>query len=315
MYCADKSTPSFVECVFEQNEADGVGGVVFSDDAGPTFERCVLRANRATRGGAIFARRSFPSLTGCTLTGNGLGGAVHCESSAMSIVESTIAANRANAFGGGLRLTGTSGSPSWITFERSIARFNCANAGAQVFLDDQYSGISFICAAVNPSGVGGLGTVEYVGEQIQGDPLFCRAVACTEAPTAEGDYSVMDGSPCLPENSPCGQLVGARGSCATSEVGESHADVRLHLGLPVPNPSRGTVDLPFSLPASTPVRFRLLDVAGRSLATLDASSYEAGSHSLHWDGRIDGSHVVSGVYYIEFDAAGKRETRRVVILK
>jgi hypothetical protein len=44
-----------------------------------------------------------------------------------------------------------------------------------------------------------------------GDPLFCAPAPCEESPTTNGMYSLMAESPCLPEHSPCGELIGALG--------------------------------------------------------------------------------------------------------
>ena len=175
IHCANGASPTVDSCILENNNASGEGGAIFADGSGPQILGCVLRGNSASRGGAILARNAFPLLEGSTITGNSPGGAVVCETSAISIVSSTIAGNRSTTFGGGLRVIGAPGSPSWVTLDRSIVWQNCANAGAQVFLDDPYSGITVICSAIDASGIGGLGTVDFIGEQVEEDPLVEHA--------------------------------------------------------------------------------------------------------------------------------------------
>ncbi len=41
------------------------------------------------------------------------------------------------------------------------------------------------------------------------DPLFCGPVDCGQ--TTEGDWWLNSDSPCIPEHSPCGHLIGALG--------------------------------------------------------------------------------------------------------
>jgi hypothetical protein len=43
------------------------------------------------------------------------------------------------------------------------------------------------------------------------DPLFCDPVPCTSSPTSNGDYSLHEHSPALPDGNECGVLIGALG--------------------------------------------------------------------------------------------------------
>jgi predicted outer membrane repeat protein len=76
-FIVNTSSPSFVNCVFEQNSAiDGAGGALYSSNA--TFTNCVFRANAARHfGGGIYMVNSRPVLTNCDIINNasGTGGA------------------------------------------------------------------------------------------------------------------------------------------------------------------------------------------------------------------------------------------------
>ena len=56
-----------------------------------------------------------------------------------------------------------------------------------------------------------------IGVQVPDDPRFCEAWTClTGTPLPGGDYHLRSDSPCLPQFSPCGELIGALGEgCAT----------------------------------------------------------------------------------------------------
>ena len=67
--------------------------------------------------------------------------------------------------------------------------------------------------------------------------------------------------------------------------------------LAVPNPFNPHTSLHIQLPASSPVRLTIYNVAGQMVCTLVESVLEAGSHTFHWDGRDQQGHpVTSGVY-------------------
>ena len=67
--------------------------------------------------------------------------------------------------------------------------------------------------------------------------------------------------------------------------------------LAVPNPFNPHTSLHIQLPASSPVRLTIYNVAGQMVRTLVESVLEAGYHTFHWDGRDQQGHpVTSGVY-------------------
>jgi hypothetical protein len=86
---------------------------------------------------------------------------------------------------------------------------------------------------------------------------------------------------------------------------------------PVPNPSGGACRLTFQAPAGAPLRLRVLDVAGRTVATLvDGPSGTDAKRTLTWSGRdARGRPVASGVYIVRLDAGGRELTRKLVRLR
>lgn len=78
-----------------------------------------------------------------------------------------------------------------------------------------------------------------------------------------------------------------------------------------PNPSDGRTLVSFALPARTPVRLTLVDLAGRERAVLLAGERAAGRHVAALDARD----LPAGVYFVSLHAAGERHVRRLAILK
>ena len=84
-----------------------------------------------------------------------------------------------------------------------------------------------------------------------------------------------------------------------------------------PNPfSDGTVIQLDVASASRGISLRIYDVAGRVVTALDTEVARPGRHTVAWDGTNDrGQRVASGVYFIALEAAGVRETSRLVYLR
>ncbi|MCP4291167.1 MAG: right-handed parallel beta-helix repeat-containing protein, partial [bacterium] len=58
VYAVDESSPSFLNCIFQDNSADyyGLGGAVFAQNvSSPVFEGCIFSGNQAHLGGAIYS--------------------------------------------------------------------------------------------------------------------------------------------------------------------------------------------------------------------------------------------------------------------
>jgi hypothetical protein len=86
---------------------------------------------------------------------------------------------------------------------------------------------------------------------------------------------------------------------------------------PWPSPSRGAVNVGFSLARPSPVRLRVHDLLGRHVQTLAESKSEpAGRRSVAWDGRdAAGALVPAGVYVISLTTPEGRAASRCLIVR
>ena len=90
-------------------------------------------------------------------------------------------------------------------------------------------------------------------------------------------------------------------------------------GANYPNPFNPMTTIEFSVPHSSFVTLKVLDVLGRDIATLIAKQFTAGRFSSTWDG----SRFQSGVYFYRLQArlvdggqAGSFiETKKLILLK
>jgi len=190
------------------------GGGVLVIDAGPLFENNVFRGCSAKGGGGFLSRRDWngigPSLVGNLFVDNDatdLGGGVEISFVDSFLVQSnTFVGNHAVRSGGGLLINASTG-----TIDRNIFWTNSAGqeGGAVGCIGGAGPTSTGSCnvfwANAAPSGghVQGCTVILGSNDNVESDPLFCDA---------ENDDFTLDGnSPGLPENSACGQLVGAFG--------------------------------------------------------------------------------------------------------
>jgi Zn-dependent metalloprotease len=83
-----------------------------------------------------------------------------------------------------------------------------------------------------------------------------------------------------------------------------------------PNPFNPSTSIEFNLPRDGVVSLGIFDTRGRLVRTLTEGPWEAGSHTVIWDGRSDrGRALASGVYYYRLRAADKTFSRRMVLLR
>jgi predicted outer membrane repeat protein len=224
---SDGFTVTFDDCEFLRNTAGDAGGAMGALSGLTEFVDCRIKGNLAgTSGGALaFGQNAPMSLLGCVVTGNrsdGDGGALYLMGLtvtpwAFTLTSTTISSNYAAQNGGGVYFEVT-GSGDTLRFDQAILRDNCAAISGSELASDGALPLEFICSNVDSSGVDPLAF--YDANTIFGDPLFCGAVPCTDAPTTGGEYTLDDDSPALAANSPCGQLIGAEPQGCTGRVFE-----------------------------------------------------------------------------------------------
>ncbi|MCK4415253.1 MAG: right-handed parallel beta-helix repeat-containing protein [Candidatus Eisenbacteria sp.] len=235
IYCGEGSAPHFTDCRIVENTTEmvptpGVGGAMLSSYSAPVFERCAIEGNTSGGpGGGLYCSSGSLTLRECTIRGNGESGvlvsygtsllvencvfsgndigAVDCHQATATIISSTIAANISSIYSAGIHCRGGSS----IALRQTVLWGNCGPAETSQILVEDGSSVEMECCLVDTSGVGGEGTVTYVGEQVCADPLFCDPPPCGDDPTTAGEFTLYNLSPCLPERNPCGVLIGAAG--------------------------------------------------------------------------------------------------------
>jgi len=81
----------------------------------------------------------------------------------------------------------------------------------------------------------------------------------------------------------------------------------------VPSPSHGVSRIGFTVPHEAAVRISVVDVEGRTVATLADAVYSAGRHEATWNARADAEHVPAGLYFVRFDSLGRTTSRKVIL--
>ncbi len=205
------SAPTLTDCTFEGNVAVDGGGMNCEDLGEPTLENCAFVNNYADNGGGMSCvNESDATLTGCLFLGNQAavgGGGVFCGGiyggSSPMLTSCTFFGNQAGEHGGGLFCDDAS-SPS---LANTIIAFG--TAGESVHCADYSSAPSFLCCNIfgNAGGdwVGSIAGWYLTYGNFSADPLFCLENSPDEP------FGLHEGSPCLPGNNVCGELVGTFG--------------------------------------------------------------------------------------------------------
>jgi len=268
-------------CRIQGNNALWAAGVLLGSSEPATFTNCLISENRALDGGGgIFMEGSPGTFVGCTITRN------HGVPSALGCLADTL------------------------MLEKCIIWDNCG--GSEVLVSGPEGVVFFACSDLDSSRISFHlgGTVEYIGENIFTDPLFCDPDTCSAGPSLEGDYRLHSDSPCLPGASPCGELIGALPVGCPVASAPPTTLTRLASD-PWPNPTSGAVSLRLQAPVGANSGVRVIDASGRLTRTLTP----AGGR-VTWDGRLDdGRPAPSGVYYFKIPGHSGRSTRSVLVVR
>lgn len=102
---------------------------------------------------------------------------------------------------------------------------------------------------------------------------------------------------------------------APLDVGDRRGSNRVALSSMAPNPVRSVGRFSFEVRATTRVRLTVVDVQGRTIATLADRFYAPGRYETVWDGSTRGGIAGPGLYFLRLQAAGFDLGRRFVIAR
>ncbi len=189
-----------------------------------------------------------------------------------------------------------------------------ASTEGEGFFRDGTSQATITCSDIhgNAGGdwVGGIADQYGLDGNICLDPFFCDPGA--------GDFTLTEGSPCLPDFNPeCGQIGAFPQGCSGPSPVPGEADLVAGFRLVnFPNPFNPITTIRFDLPGPGPVSLRVFTVAGRPVATLLEGPVATGRHEVSWDGRDgEGRLLPSGTYFCRLEAGAVSLTRSLVLLK
>lgn len=190
--------PSITDCVFLENTRSGL-----VCDGSPIIQNCLFSGNTSTTkgGGLRCGSSSDPQIIGCTFAKNSAlqyGGAICADyASSPSISNCTFYGNSA-PYGAAL----FSESNASLTLDNSVVAFNLSGGAIEC---EAGGSATLTCSDVfgNVGGdwVGCVAGQNGSNGNISADPLFCDP--------DDGDFSLRDDSPCLTENNPSCELIGA----------------------------------------------------------------------------------------------------------
>ncbi len=106
-------------------------------------------------------------------------------------------------------------------------------------------------------------------------------------------------------------IVAGRGTTEVTEGGGKEIPTSFSLMQNYPNPFNPTTAIRFEVPQSGFVSLKVFDVLGREVATLVNEEKSPGSYSVRWDAATVGS----GTYFARLESNGRREIRRMLLMK
>jgi predicted outer membrane repeat protein len=206
----DECSLAVEDCVFSENTAESRGGGLwlFCEDSYPTITNCVFSGNSAgSYGGGMYSFGFEPTVTGCVFASNSAGqngGGIYLVWYWQTVTNCTFFSNTAGGLGGGVYCDDAS-----TAITNTIVSFS-TSGGAIVCEGATVPEITRSCFYGNV-GAGGDSLCGTYYDNLFANPLFCDPDG--------GDLRLSENSPCLPANTPWGELVGALAlGCEASDV-------------------------------------------------------------------------------------------------
>ena len=83
-----------------------------------------------------------------------------------------------------------------------------------------------------------------------------------------------------------------------------------------PNPFNPSTTVSFSLLSAQQARLEIFDILGRQVKTLADRKFEAGEHSVVWDGTDEtGMAQSSGIYFYRLASGDRQITQEMILLR
>lgn len=108
----------------------------------------------------------------------------------------------------------------------------------------------------------------------------------------------------------CNSICEVMGTCPVA-AGDEAASLITQIEPVHPNPSRGPIEITYTLAAPAPVRLRVYDALGRLIAVLEDASLSAGKHTRVWPATA----LPAGVYLLRLETGAVSETQRIVLTR
>ena len=178
------SSLTVANCTFTGNTVDGfgTGGGMCNLYSSPTVTNCTFTGNAAANvGGGMENYASSPTVMNCTFIGNsaeGGGGMENSWSSSPTVTNCTFSENTVDYDGGGI----SSGENCLPTVTNCILWNDSASSNGNEIRNSDSTSTSVVTYSCVEGGYDGTGN-------ISSDPLFVDS--------ANGDYSLQSGSPCI----------------------------------------------------------------------------------------------------------------------
>jgi hypothetical protein len=144
-----------------------------------------------------------------------------------------------------------------------------------------------------------------------GKALLFKFSASALSTNNANDYALTAGSATFTDNA------GGSGMIQSLvAVPNGPANDLLALGLPAPNPVRGSMAYSVVLPRDERVQVRVLDLSGRVVRSLVDETLQAGQHRFTWESsNRDGAALASGMYFLVMNAEGARRMQRFILIR